>query len=256
MKLMKVWWGAGVLMVLGILLCGYVVGQGALGGRGSQSRDAEPREITVRGVAEVIVPPDFVTMDTRVVTLDMDLTKSQAENDEKVKAVLALIDELGIEPKDVRTSYASLGPKERRERDKPPVFEGYEASKSITVVLRDLSQYEGLLSGMLKLGVNRVSGIKFGATDEIEKRREARILAVRAAREKAEYLARELGQKVGQPLWVAEFKRESFGPSPMSNAAFFSGREVEAETDSELGTIAPGSITVRAQIEASFELMD
>lgn len=215
------------------------------------------REITVRGVAEVVVPPDYVTIGARVVTLDMDIEKAQAENDEKVRAVLSLVDGLGIAPKDVRTAYVSLRPKERRQENKPPVFEGYEASKSIKVVLRDMTKYEQLLSGMLKLGVNRITGISFGSSKEIEKRREARILAIKAAREKAEYLAAELGQEVGKPLWIAEFRRERVPwDAPWSNVKSYYAPDREAKADTEVGTIAPGSITIRSQVEASFALVD
>jgi len=228
-----------------------------LSGCGSLQQNAV-REITVLGTAEVVVPPDYVTIRTRVVTLDMDVEKAQAENDEKVKAVLSMVEELGVAPDDVRTAYVSLRPKERREGKKPPVFEGYEASKSITVVLRDMTKYDQLLSGMLKLGVNRITGISFGSLKEIEKRREARILAVKAAREKAEYLAAEFGQKVGKPLWIAEFRRQrDTWLSAGSNIKFYDyASDREAKADTKQGTIAPGSITIRSQVEASFALVD
>lgn len=215
------------------------------------------REITVRGVAEVVVPPDFVTVSTRVVTLDKDVRKAQAENDQRVKAVLALVEKLGVEPRDLRTGYVSLRTKERREENKPPVFEGYEAVKNITVVLRDMTKYDELISAMLEAGVNRISSVSFGSSDEIEKRREARLLAIKAAREKAEYLAGQLGQRVGKPLWIAEYRKETpMWGSFATNAAYFYRPEREAKADQKRGTIAPGSSTIRAQVEVSFELAD
>ena len=218
--------------------------------------EAKPREITVRGVAEVVVPPDYVEIRTRVVTLNKDLAKSQAENDELVKAVLDLVRGMGIPADDVNTGYTSLGPKEHRVRDQAPVFLGFEATKSITVKLRDLSKYEALISGMLELGVNRITGVSFRSSEELERRKDARRLAITAAREKAEYLAEQLGQKVGRPLWVAEFRKETPMMPSWSNTAFVSPRGGDAKPDSEQGTIAPGSITIRAQVEASFELVD
>ncbi len=233
------------------IVCALVSGCAAV------SNNETVREITVMGVAEVMVPPDFVTVSTRVVTLDKDVRKAQAENDARVKAVLALVEKLGVESHDVRTSYASLRTKERREENKPPVFEGYEAVKSITVVLRDMSKYDELISAVLEAGVNRISSVSFGSTEEIEKRKKARLLAIKAAREKAEYLASRLGQKVGKPLWIAEFRRETptWG-SFAANAAYFYRPEREAKADTKGGTIAPGSTTIRAQAEVSFELVD
>jgi len=187
----------------------------------------------------------------------MDLRKAQAENDQQVRAVLAAVEKLGVESHDVRTSYASLSRKERREENKPPVFEGYEAVKSITVVLREMSKYDQLIPAVLEAGVNRIGSVSFGSTEEIEKRKEARLLAIKAAREKAEYLASRLGQKVGKPLWIAEYRRETPGWGGLAtNAAIFYRAEREAEADTKGGTIAPGSTTIRAQVEVSFELVD
>jgi len=240
-----------------VALLSVIVVLGALCSGCATLQKTAPREITVLGVAEVVVPPDFVTVRASVVTLNKDVEKAQAENDKKVKAVLSFVRKLGVAPKDIRTEYTSLRPKERRERNKPPVFEGYEASNSITVVLRDMSKYDELLSGVLKLGVNRISGITFRSTQEIKKRREARLLAIQAAREKAEYLASALGQTVGRPRWITEFRRERrpWG-SIASNVAWVSPSLSQARADTKEGTLAPGSTTIRAQVEVCFALDD
>lgn len=216
-----------------------------------------PREITVRGVAEVVVPPDFVHVQASVVTLDQDVETAQTQNREKVKAVLAFVRKLGVEAKDIGTQYTSLQRKERRLRDKPPEFLGYEATNSIRVKLRDMKKYDELVAGVIKLGVNRIGGVDFGATDEIEKRKEARLLAIKAARAKAEYLAAALGQQVGRPLWVSEFRRQQQqwgAPNWASNAAVYIPPGAVGEADTEQGSIAPGSKTIRAQVEVSFRL--
>jgi len=246
---------------LGSLCCGVLVLGALLSGcAGPKAR--EPRQITVIGVAVVEVPPDFVTVEGSVVTLQPEPQKAQAENDARVKAVLSLARGLGIASQDIRTQYTSLDLKERREQDKPPVTLGYEASKSISVVLRDMTKYDELLAGMLKVGVNRISGITFGSTQEIAKRREARLAAVKAAREKAEYLAAATGQKVGKPLWIREATGDrsflsigntepEIGNVPIPY--FWAG---DAKPDSAQGTLAPGSQTIRVGVEACFALMD
>ena len=243
--------GARAGMVLAVLA-------GLLAGC-SNTESQPPREITVRGVAEVTIPPDHVSVSTNVVTLDMDLAKAQAENDRRVRDVLAFIKDLGIKADDVSTGYASLYPKERQERDNPPVFEGYEASKRISVKLRDMTKYDELIAGMLGLGVNRIDGISFESAEEIKKRREARLLAVEAAKEKAGYLAQKLGQKVGKPLWIAEFRKETpqwGGSLAFSNAAVFSRSEAPALADTAQRSLAPCSITIRGEVEVCFELVD
>jgi uncharacterized protein YggE len=120
-----------------------------------------------------------------------------------------------------------------------------------------MAKYDELVAGVIEVGVNRISGVEFGSSEEIAKRKEARLLAIKAAREKAEYLAEALGQRVGRPLWINEFRRQ---PQPWgaanwaSNAAVFVPPARAGEADAEQGSIAPGSKTIRAQVEVGFRL--
>src|SRR4030095_3981219 len=70
--------------------------------------------------------------------------------------------------------------------------------KSIQVKLTDIEAFEALLTGLLTNGVNNVHGIEF-RTSQLRKHRDtARAMAVRAAKEKADALASELGVKCGK----------------------------------------------------------
>lgn len=255
---MKVWSlgiCAGVLVVA-VVLCGCTTNVEDLYQYGIEGR--KPREITVRGVAEVVVPPDFVTIETRVVTLDKDVGTAQAENDRRTRAILSLVKEVGVSAEDVTTGYLSLGPKEHWQRNGPPISEGYQVSKSITVVLRDMAKYDRLLSGMVESGVNRIRGVSFGSTQEGKNREAARKLAIKDAQEKAEYLAAEVGQKVGRPLQISEFRREDEYEYEEESMSFYSVAvdEEETELEAHVGTIAPGNLIIRVEVEVSFELLD
>ncbi|HCR48026.1 MAG TPA: hypothetical protein DIW24_00225 [Bacteroidetes bacterium] len=58
-----------------------------------------------------------------------------------------------------------------------------------------------------------MSRVHHSKMDEL--RREVRIQAIKAAKEKADYLLAAIGEQTGKPLVVQE--RDAFGPMPMSN---------------------------------------
>ena len=66
------------------------------------------------------------------------------------------------------------------------------------------SKYEDLLASAPKAGVNRMNGFNFIVADTKKYREEARLKAVKAAREKAITMAAELGQAVGKAWEVRE----------------------------------------------------
>ncbi len=226
-----------------------------------QTASQEPRRITISGEAEVRVVPDEVILTLGVETWNKNLQSARRENDRIVARVLALTTNYGIEPQHVQTDYVNIEPRYRdgyyEERD----FIGYFVHKTISITLRDLSKFEGLLADVLDAGVNYVHGIEFRTTALRQYRDEARALAIRAAREKAEALAGEMGQKVGDPLDIREEQSgwwsgysawwgSRWGGGMTQNVIQEVGG-VSVLTDS---SVAPGQIGVKARVSVTFEL--
>ena len=80
--------------------------------------------ITVTGQAEIMVVPDEVAFNLRVVTMDKDLLVAQAKNDQTVKAVLALARQYQIPPTQMQTDHITLSERytDEDETKEPPVF--------------------------------------------------------------------------------------------------------------------------------------
>ena len=225
------------------------------------SQSHEPRLITVTGEAEVRVVPDEVILTLGVETWDKNLEMARSENDEIVKRVLALAADYDIPPEHVQTDYIGIEPRYKdgyyEERD----FVGYFVHRTIVITLRDLSKFEGLLSGALTAGVNYVQGIEFRTTELRKHRDEARSLAIQAAREKATALAGELGQKVGEPQTIQENQSgwwsgysawwgSRWGGSMSQNVI----QETGGTAWTGEGSVAPGQVGVNARVTVSFEL--
>lgn len=225
----------------------------------SQEANPSPRTITVSGDAEVRVVPDEVILTVGVETWDEDLDTAKEENDDIVQKLLNLVDGYDIDPKLVQTDYVNIEPRyDDYGRDD---FIGYFVRKTIVVTLRDITQFEDVLSSALEAGANYVHGVDFRTTALRKNRDEARALAIHAAEEKATDLAGELDQKVGEPIMIREDRNwwwsgysswwgSRWGGGMAQNVIQNVG---EGAFDSE-GVTAPGQISVNASVTVEFEL--
>lgn len=220
---------------------------------------AETRLITVTGDAEVRVAPDEVIVTLGVETWNKDLGVAKSENDERVQRVLGVARKFKIEEKHVQTDHISIEPRYTDHWENKSLI-GYFARKTIVFTLRDTSRFEELLSGSLEAGANYVHGIQFRTTELRKHRDQARALAIKAASEKAEALAGELGQKVGKPhmiredrggwwSWYNSWWGSRWGGGMAQNVVQDAGSFSRAES-----TIALGQINVTARVTVSFEL--
>ena len=220
----------------------------------------EPRTVTTNGEADVKVVPDEVVLTLGVETSDKELPIAKAENDRRVKEVIAAAQAVGVAAKDIQTDYLRIEPRYHDNYELKD-FIGYFVQKTIVVTLKDVSKFEKLLSAVLQVGANYVHGIDF-RTSELRKHRDAaRTLAIKAAREKAEALAGELGQKVGKPRSIQEgysgwwssyggWWGRGYGSMQSQNVvqqAPGGGAEME-------GPLAPGTISVKASVTVIFEM--
>jgi uncharacterized protein YggE len=213
--------------------------------------DLPPREIVVGGDAEIKVVPDQVILTMAVDTVDKDLIAAKQQNDERVRKILAVTQQFKIEPRHVQTDQVTIEPRYRQSDQRD--FLGFGVRKSVVVCLKDMAKFEALLMALLKAGTNRVDGVQFQTTELRKHRDQARLQAIRAAREKAVALAGELGQKVGRPRSIVE---NGVGYNARAGYGNFNNEAASGDAGSAEGGFAPGQISVSASVTVHFELAD
>jgi uncharacterized protein YggE len=223
--------------------------------RAESRNEVPPRLISVSGDAEIKVVPDQVILSVAVDTSDKDLLVATQQNHDRVKRVLAVTEQFKIEPKHVQTDQVTIEPKySDYQHSDTAHFIGYDVRKSVVICLKDLSRFEALLMALLKAGTNRVDGVQFQTTELRKHRDAARLMAVKAAREKAAAMAGELGQKLGRPRTITEGAGgvQTTGRSAYQNMSSNAG----APDSSAASGFSPGQISVTASVSISFELAD
>jgi uncharacterized protein len=221
---------------------------------------APARSISVSGSAEVRVVPDEVVLTLGVETWDKDINIAKRANDDIVQRVAALAKDYGLEPTHIQTDYISIEPRYEDSYENRR-FIGYFVRKTIALTLSDVAQFEKLLSAVLAAGVNYVHGVDFRTTDLRKYRDQARALAIRAAQEKAQALAGELGQGLGAALTVRE-EQDSWWASYGAWWSYRGGTAAQNVTQNAGGAggwdaaapTAPGQIAVSARVTVEYEL--
>jgi uncharacterized protein YggE len=210
--------------------------------------------VTAEGDAEVRVVPDEFVLAFGIETRGLDLAAVSRANEEAVGRVVANAKSAGAGERHIQTGYTDIRPRydEERDRARPLTLLGYVVERSVVVTLTDPTKVSELRTRALMAGANHLYGLNLHARELRKHRDQARLLAVRAAREKAAAIAAELGQKIGRAHTInidPEPSARGFMPSPMQNVVLEAGGE--SATDERF---APGQIAIRAKVRVQFEL--
>jgi uncharacterized protein YggE len=220
-----------------------------------QFETTERPTISVTGSAEIMVVPDIANIRMRVVKTDKNLRAAKTQNDASLAKLLDVTKKFEIPATDVKTDFISLKEKYDRVKQKgsdetTDVFAGYTVSRTIVVRLRDLKRFESFFSEIVESGVNEVSEVTFESSELRKFKDQARAGAVRAAHDKAEAIAKEIGQTIGKAFSIQEENVDGYRSAYANTSSnSFSIDGTEAGEDSAIGTIS-----VKAQIKASFLL--
>ena len=203
-------------------------------------------QINVSGEGKVKVIPDQATIAVTVETKGNNVKDVKKQNDEKIEAVLKFIKKMNLAPADYKTQRVSLNPQYDYEKKK----HSYNATQTIEILLRDLSKYDELMEGLVDQGINRIDAVTFQSSKLAQYQSEARKLAMKDAKLKAEDYVSVLGQKVGRAMTISD-NSQTYYPQPMY-AAMKTMEMSDASAPRE--TLAVGEINITANVTVSFIL--
>lgn len=202
-------------------------------------------QISVAGEGKVKVVPDQATITATVLTKGNNAKDIKKENDQQMEAVLKIIKKMNLAPADYRTQRVSLNPIFDYEKKKTT----YNAIQTVEILLRDLSQYDALMEGLVDEGINRIDNVVFQSSKLAQHQSEARKLAIKDAKLKAEDYVSVLGQKVGKAMTISD-NSQNYQPQTVYAMKTMAMDESAATRE----TLAAGEITITANVSVSFIL--
>lgn len=203
-------------------------------------------QINVSGEGKVKVVPDQASIAVTVETKGNNAKDVKKQNDEKIEAVLKFIKKMNLAPADYKTQRVSLNPQYDYEKKK----HSYNATQTIEILLKDLSKYDELMEGLVDEGINRIDNVTFQSSKLAQHQSEARKLAMKEAKLKAEDYVSVLGQKIGRAMTISD-NSQTYFPQPM----YASMKTMEmSDTRAPRETLAIGEINITANVTVSFIL--
>ncbi|WP_281232757.1 SIMPL domain-containing protein [Flavobacterium gelatinilyticum] len=202
--------------------------------------------INVNGEGKVKVAPDQVCISATVETKGNNAKDVKKQNDEKMDAVLKFIKKMNVPTADFKTKQVALNPQYDYEKKKT----SYNATQTVEIVLRDLNKYDELMEGLVQQGINRIDNVSFESSKLAQHQSEARKLAMKDAKTKAEEYVSVLGQKVGKAFTISD-NSQVYNPRPMYAAM---KTEMMDASGASNQTLAIGEIEITSNVSVSFVL--
>ena len=220
-----VWAGTAVLVVLTIFL---LVMTGHVSNTATNANT-----VSFNGEGKIFAKPDIAAVSFSIVTEAKTSKVAQDANSEKSKKVVDFLKSQDIADKDIKTTGYNIYPQYSYPRpiplgapqidsyptpdspvyyDSNPKITGYQVSQSFEVKVRDLDKISAVLDGLVTAGANQVNNLGF-QVDDIEKvKNEARELAIKDAKNKANTLKKQIGIRLGK---IINYSEGGYYPGPM-----------------------------------------
>jgi uncharacterized protein YggE len=226
------------------------------------------RSVQVSGVAVVNVTPDRAQIKLGVQSNGRTPKEAQENNTATINRVVKALKTQGIEAKDIATNWYTIEP--LYEDYDSLTIKGYRIHNIVEITMRDVTKANDAIVTALGAGANQVVDVQFYTSELRKYRDQARELAVKAAKEKADALSTAAGAKVNCILTLNENTQSNFYSGGWwwygwygSNQNLMTQNVVQnaapaSSSSSTLdeGPLNAGQISIRAEVTASFGLGD
>lgn len=219
------------------------------------------RTVQVSGSALINVTPDRALIQLGVQSNGATPDAVQAANSDAIQRVIKALRLQGIEAKDIATDYYVIEPV--YESYDSLYIKGYRINNIVAITLRDVKKTSDIIAIALKVGANQVINVEFYTSELRKYRDQARELAMKAAKEKAQALANTAGAEAGCVLnisenswayyngwWYGSSNQNMWTQNTIQNAAPNPGSGGTASDE----PISLGQISVKAEVSATFGL--
>ncbi len=203
--------------------------------------------VNVTGEGKIKIIPDEACITISQETKGLTAVAVKKENDIKIDAILKFIKKMNIPQSDYLTQRVALNPIYDYEKKQ----QEYVASQTVSILLKDLSKYDILMDGLVKAGVNKIDNVEFKTSKLLLIQSDARKLAIKNAKLKAEDFVSVLGQKIGKAFSISD-NSQNFNPQPVMYASMKSVSMNDGAMPNE--TLAAGEIEVVVNVNVSFIL--
>lgn len=206
----------------------------------------------VSETGKVTVTPDIAKVTIGIEEQSQNLKSAQDSVNKKSKNLTDEIKKLGIKEENVKTTNYNVYP-EYDYTNTPYRINGYRVSTSYEIKVEDFEVVNDVLVVATNTGANVIGNITFEVNEKTkeEKLQEAREIAVKKAKTKAEGLAKASNISLGKIINVSEVEGQNY-PVPI---AYTKEIAMGSAGDSrEVANVTPGETSIEVIVNLSYEV--
>ena len=205
----------------------------------------EEHTLIVSGSAEKSVVPDTASLSIGVVVQAPTSKEASDENAALMNSVINELKDIGLQEKDIQTSYISIYPVYNYPEDGIPTIKAYSASNNVQVTTEMLDMLGDIIDRSAAAGANQIGGISFYVSNEKQKEYREELLAeaVNDASLKANQLAK------GLDVSIVDVKTSSINEGGFTQPFYAA---VEFAEEKVATPIQPGETTVSLSVQVTY----
>lgn len=205
------------------------------------------RFIDVNGTSEIITQADYINFSINIRDVAETLEESKQINIGASDKLVNVLNDFNISKDEWELSPIKFGKEYSYSKNEKKQI-GYYAQVNVSIKLKNMSDYYSFINALSKNKLYEITNSYYGVSDFLKYHKEATINAVQAAKEKAEYIAKSMGVKLGRIIQIKELNQFESYPNPF-NAVTNVGREGSNEDIS-------GKISVSRSVNLKIEILD
>ncbi len=207
----------------------------------------KPKVVEVTGSATIEVQPDLMNWELRVQDDYDNLQSAVNHNESSTEKILEFLKSQGVRKEKISTSGLRVNKNYTYYDTK---IKKYTVTNNVWFSISDINLYQKLTDYFVSFDNVYINSTNLSASNEIETRKQARINALKAARDKAEMMAAVFGKEIGDPLMISEEPVYSYFSNTMNNV-FTPGERTESDSGP---TFSRGMVNVTAKVKVTFLL--
>lgn len=215
--------------------------------------------MTITGAGEVKGIPDKATINVTMRASAPLLEDAQKVIDERAKNLVAELDKMGVEKKNIKSISYFTNPKyETQPIDckTPPCGSeykmiGYEAAQTMEIKISKIELAADVIKLAGSLEINEISGPNFAIENPEKFKSAARILAIKNSKSKADDIAKAMRVKIGK---VVKFEEDvNVGGFPKAMMAMYGKADIASAADSS-EVLQQGEEIIKSTVHITYSL--
>lgn len=170
--------------------------------------------VDVTGSATIEVQPDIMYWEVRIQDDHDNMQSAVNNNESSVSKILEYLKTQGVKSEKVSTSGLRVN---KNITYYDPKVKKYTVTNYIYFSVGDINMYSKLTDYFVSFDNVYINSTTLAYSGEIETRKQARINALKAAKEKAEMMAAVFGKEIGDPIMISEEPVYSYFTNSMNN---------------------------------------